>query len=506
MTPRHIIVFALGLLVAGPLGCGDDETGALPATLSDGTRVGVDQGSLCAEAFCVEGVACKSTYHVQAGGSGDGTANAPFGKLADAAAKAVAGDCIALAPGSYERAVLAGGVSLLGAGAERTTIQTTAGQTGLFIEDGSGGTLRGFAITGPGYGIAVKKVTGLTLTQLRFQGQRPTAIDVRQSTGLKISRVEVLQTAPGTGGGSVGLLLGEGSSATVELAYFSDCGGQGILVHESRLDMTASLVEKSGRYGVVIQCSQNVACANALASSLDRVELDQSAGVGLLVIGAKLQAQRLKVGHTTLSNNIGRGVELQNDAAVELSSSHIHDSGSQGIVVMAATGKLQDTTVEQSGAHGIWIQNIANGTLALSNTKVIGSVGAGIALTQSSGVSITGGSLSGVKNMMDLSTPNFDLIGDGLQIMDNSEATVQGVTISGVERVGLLIDSAKAKVQDSVISGAVGTLLVQKSPIVGSDYSNNKDGQGNSLTPASPTSPLPVNPIPLVGTMPVPLP
>lgn len=508
MKRQYCLGISAALVGALIIGCGDDGDGnSCQGKLSDGTCAGIAQATICTSTYCVQGVPCKNTYHVKAGGSGDGAAATPIGNLSDAAAKSRAGDCIAVAPGTYAPVNLRGGVSLLGAGADATSIQVTAGKTGVFVQDGSGGTLRGFTVSGPGYGLALYRVTGAALSNIRLTGQRPTALDVRQSTGITISQVEVRQTAPAsTGAGSAGILLREGSSATVQRAHVSGCAGQGVMAHESRLDMTSSLVQKSGEYGLVVQCTKSAACDGSLASGLDRVDLDHNAGVGLLVLGATVKARRLDIGRTTLIGQLGRGLGLQSDAALELTDSRVHDSAGQGIVVMSSTGTIKDTTVERSAERGVWIQDISSGTVALTDTTVAGAAWVGIGLTRARGVTLTGCTVSAVKKTMVVTNTDAGNIGDGVQVLDGSEVEVKAANLTGVERVGLLVDSAKARVKDSTISGTEGALLVQKSTIVPADFANNKDAGGNAITPAKPSANLLVNPKPLPGTMPIPLP
>lgn len=188
-----------------------------------------------------------------------------------------------------------------------------------------------------------------------------------------------------------------------------------------------------------------------------------------------------------------------------LSESKIHGSAGEGIVVAASTCTIRDTTVEGSAGRGVWLQDIASGAVKLDKVRVKGSSLAGIGMTKAKGVTLEGCEVSGVTKVLVLmATPAK--VGDGLQILDGSEATVRSIAIDGAERAGLLVDSAKATVKDSTISGDEGALLVQKAPIVGSDYANNQDGQGKAVAPQAPKADLVVNTKPLPGTMPVPLP
>ena len=119
-------VLLVCLLSAAACGGGSPST-CVPnfaVETDSGACAGVSAATLCDERFCVPADAqCGATWHVAAGASGgDGSEDRPFATLTEAAAPAEAGDCIAVAEGSYAGAVLGGGVSLYGAGAALVTI------------------------------------------------------------------------------------------------------------------------------------------------------------------------------------------------------------------------------------------------------------------------------------------------------------------------------------------------------------------------------------------------
>lgn len=194
---RRLRLVGLGLLAVmlGACSDGDDKPSGCE-TLSDGSCVGVTEARICDKSFCPAAeLSCQRSLYVdRTSQGGDGSEVKPFGALSEAAAVAVAGDCILLAPGEYEGATLKSGVSLLGAGAASVTIRSR-GPAALSVGPGQGASLtslmRGFSVTGDGRGIAVDSTEGLTITQVRLEKLQGVALSLRASHA-QLSFIEIV--------------------------------------------------------------------------------------------------------------------------------------------------------------------------------------------------------------------------------------------------------------------------------------------------------------------------
>lgn len=524
-SPRLTRRAALGALITvlgAASACSDEAQLECSYSLAGGRCVGVPQGGLCEGAFCTSGVSCTRTYHVRAGAGagGDGSAGAPLSRLADAASQAVSGDCIALAAGSYSPATLAGGVSLLGAGADSVTISVGAA-TGasplppaLTVKGGSGGVLRGFTISGEGRGLFVSKTANLRLEQLRVTRTREIGIEVSGATGLSIRNVEIDAIARGPAGADgAGLVVVAGADVSVDLSAMVGAASQGVLVSESRVALRDTLVQQCGEHGVAVMCSTDPRCQTSLASSLTDVTLLRNKGSSLLLFGARVSGARVEIDSPRFmgARRIARGIEAQahnnQQAHLELDSSTIRDSAGEGAVLDRTTGKLANTTIRDSGDRGVWVQGLDSGALLLKNNQVLDNSWAGIGATGASGLTIEGGTISGTrKKTLPAGNGGTITCGDGVQVLGSSRVTVQTTTVQNNARAAVLVDASEARVSGSTIAGGASALVVQNTSIDASAYKNNTDGSGKAVAPAKPPTPLPQDPTELIGHMPIPLP
>ena len=475
------LVVTLLLASAGACSGGDDPPQpSCEAELADGSCTGVRLSTICAETYCQTCSACQ----------------------------AKAGDCILVAAGAYGAATLAGGVNLLGSGAAVVTIKASSEKYALVVQGGQGGLLRGFTLSGDRRGLLVDGVGGLQIEQVRTDGVRELGIAAKKSVGLTLHEVTLSKARPDSAGKfGLGLLLVEASSATATRLAVQQSAAQGVHAATSALKLSDSAVSDSGRYGVVIDCAQDPARMGTLSSSVDRVLVQRSAGVGLWVGGAKLTVTQSEIGQTALSAGLARGVELQGQAQVELSGCRIHHSAGQGIVIDDSSGKLLKNTVSDNNERGIWLQCSKPASLALDGNEVTDSKLVGIGSTGCTGLSIKGGKVARIKKLPVLVGASSVVIGDGVQLLKQSEALGDGLTIEAAERVGLLVDGAKGTISNSTIDGAA-PLVVQNAPPADVKTSNNKDAAGKALGATTPTPAYGVitDFVSLVGSLPLPIP
>jgi hypothetical protein len=489
--------------------------------LGDGACVGVTLPVICNDTFCASGAACSKVWYVKKDTSGgDGSQGSPWGSLADAAARASAGECIALAAGSYDAAELEGGVSLLGAGASKVTISGASGKPALAMQSGSGGMVRGVALSSTRIGLRLRQMKGLRVEQVAVARAAGVGIDARGCTGLELENVLVKDVglvqvpAPDAGfpdaGGTatakshgVGVVLGEKSGAKIGASAVINCGTQGVLVHGSDATLEGVLVQGSGRYGVAVACAE----LGAPCPGTTRVEgctIDGSAGIGLLVQGGKLEAVQNEIGNTSYLDGVGRNVQVQSSAAVLLEKNRVHHSKGQGVVIDGATGKVVANTVESNEGRGAVIQNVTGGVgLALKDNVVLANERAGVAVLASTSVTIQGGRIADTKKRSTIIGADSAKIGDGLQVVKQSKIKVEKTTIEGNERVGVLVDDAETSIADTTIRGGEQALVTQGATAT---LTNVTDGTGAAVSAKNPTTPYLFNKADLVSTLPIPLP
>jgi hypothetical protein len=494
-------VWLAGLLALAAA-CGDPEC---KFALADGTCVGLIQTSTCSESYCTAGASCARTYFVDADAStsGDGSSTAPFSAIVPAAARAVSGDCIAVAAGTHSGQVsLAGGVSLLGKGAEDVTITGPGGGTGgglnpaVILRNRSGGLLRGFSVGGQGRGVAIVEVKGLRVEGVRIREVREVGLEAHESQGLVVARSEIVKVLPTTAGQfGVGVLLNDGSDARFDAAAVADCAAQGICANEARISVKGSLVRDNADHGVVIRCTGDARCKSTLASVMESSTLSKNRGSSVLQFGGKLTATSLDIGHAAEnSSGIARGLEAQarnsETAELQVSGCRIHHSAWQGVLLQGATGKIAASTVESNGDRGIWVQKFKArpGSLVLENSRVADNELVGVGATEDNSLIIKGGQITGTRlKIYALGTGTVEA-GDAVQILEGSEMAVDAVRLDKNARVAVLLDKSKARVSGTVIDGNKAAIILQNGPIDSAAYSNNKDGAGKPIDPKKPDS------------------
>jgi parallel beta-helix repeat protein len=522
----------LFLVVLSLFGCSEDGggNGSIPTAcdhkLADGTCVGVTLPDICGDTFCTGEATCSKVWHVEKDASGgDGSKGSPLGSLSDAAAKASSGECIALGPGSYDAARLEGGVSLLGAGASKVTISAT-GQPALAIEDGSGGLLRGVTLSSTHVGLRLRRMKGLRIEQVAVAKAAGAGIDARWCTGLELENVLVKEvgllqvtppdagvptgdagSAPGDGDPAnerhgIGLVLGKTSTAKVSASAVVKSGTQGVLVHGSDATLEGVLVAGSGRFGVALGCTVD-SCPDT--TRVERCTIDNSAGIGLLVQGGKLEAVENDIGNTSYHQGVGRNVQVQDGTQLLLEKNRVHHSKGQGLVIDDSNGKVLSNTVESNEGRGAVVQNVSTAPgLVFQDNQVTANERVGLAVLSSKSVTIQGGKIAGTKKRSTIIGPDSAKIGDGLQIATKSEIKVAKLKIEGNERFGVLVDDAETTIDDTTIKGGEQAVVVQVSSKA--TLNNVTDGAGVAITAKNPSTPYLLNNIALVSTLPIPLP
>jgi hypothetical protein len=602
-------LYILVALLCGLAGCAEEETHEPPGVcdhkLADGTCVGVTRPEICTDTYCTSGGSCSKVWYVkQDATGGDGSQSAPLGSLAEAAAKAAAGECIALAAGSYAAAEIRGGVSLLGVGSSRVTVSGADGAA-LTVRQGSGGLLRGLSLSSSRAALLLRQLQGLRVEQVQVTQARVVGIDARECTGLVLSNVTVVEVAlfpsgpdagpdasppdaggdasqpdavvdasqpdvgpdagvpdaphagdaavpdmavdggyiypdsapdapvpdvawtealpdatpvadggvdalspsdaapaPTGGGYGIGIVLGKNTTAQISAAAVIDSATQGVLVHGSTVTLEGSLVADSGRYGVAVDCTAG--CSGT--TRVSGCTITRNGGVGLLLIGGVLEAVKNDIGHTSYVEGVGRNVHLQSQAEVLLEDNRLHHSEGQGLVVDDVTGKVTGNTVEDNLERGVVLQQVKAPGLLLADNEVRANEGAGVAVLSSTAVTVQGGQVADTRMRLTPLGPLSAQVGDGLQIASASEVVVSGVKIAGNERLGVLIDAAKADIDQVTIDGGEAALVVQNAQLSDQVLGKVTDGSGAAIKAKSPATPYLLNDAELISTLPIPLP
>ncbi|MCA9665599.1 MAG: right-handed parallel beta-helix repeat-containing protein [Myxococcales bacterium] len=457
---------------------------------------------VCDGSYCLGDAACATTYFVRAGSSGDGSQASPFGRLDDAAKRATAGDCIALAAGSYEGGVIPAGVSLLGAGADHVTISGGASGAALSESGGSGALLRGFTVQSAVAGIALDNTQDTRVEQVTIAAAKGVGIDARGASRLVLRNVSIANVELGAGASAthgIALLVGAGSTATIEACDIDGAKTQGLLVHGSSATISRVRVRHSGVYGVVIDCHEG---CPAGGSRVERSHIVDNDAIGLLAIDGEVVLADNEIAGTRYGSGFARNVQLQG-VKLDVRGNTVRDSLGQGIVVHQCSGTIDKNKVTANQDRGMVVQRVT-AELLLSDNRIERNERSGLTLIESAAVKIKGGIIAETKKRLVLVGSKGVQVGDGVQLLRSSDTLIDGVTLRDNERVAVLADDSTFNALHNTFEGGEAQLVVQSGAT--GTYSGNKDDSGKPVASNTPVMPFENDPSELISTLPLPIP
>lgn len=411
---------ALGVvLVAALAGCGEDEPPAPPCSMLDGVCVGVPAGPICEEATCTQGVTCAALHAVSS-----------EVELSDALERALAGDCITLAPGSYGDVALPGGVSLLGRSAAEVRVAAVT------LGEGSGAWLRGMEIRG--------------------------GIDVGSATAVRIEATRIV-------GADRGLRLAAGASATVVSSEVAGAREHGILGRGfASLAVERSVVKGGEGPGLWLQCAEaGCDCTEKPSVTIDHVLVTGNRLVSTNLVGVSATMRSVHLIETRAEGfTPGGGLSVGGCADLGYAALRIEQTGSYGLLIDSASARPLGNSLEDKGIvviggkPGIWVQRVAGDdpsqevVLDGIDVRACGGTGLGFDLS-ARGIVVIGGKVAGTVNVTMPVEPAIQGrqadVGMGVMWKAGSTATIQSLELSGNQGIGLLIDGSVG--EGSGISG-----------------------------------------------------
>lgn len=333
-------------------------------------------------------------------GSGDGSREAPFATIEQATAQAQSGTIIALGKGThFADGYLPAGVTILGACVAQTVVsrrETAAKRIELYTT-AAGVEVRNLTISGSGVGLQVQGPTG----------------------SVHVEDVII------SGAHSYGCTLAAGAHATAHTLVIRDTGplvnggrGAGLTVSGgSRLEGSRVVVQGSLQGGVIGSDT------GTMVQLSDTAVLDTSPD------------------DTT---HIGRGVQVQNGARLELSRSFVAQHRDEGVLSsLGAAVQLTDVVVRDiaPGAAGTFGAGVSalQGTVKGARVRVEHATHAGITATQGGSISLTDVYVAGTQ---------LDDVNCGLGVFSRSGSSIT------IER-GFVTDSRSAGVESTAANSSM---------------------------------------------------
>ncbi|MFH2005402.1 MAG: right-handed parallel beta-helix repeat-containing protein [bacterium] len=456
----------------------------------------------------------------------DGTATAPFPTIGEALAVVDPGGQIAIAAGDYlERLNVNLEVRLAGRCAERVTIrgQVFLGQPRApvaLLSGGTGSTLSGVALTGPGEGLAIDGAQQVTIEDVQVTATGLYGISLSGGAEVDLHRVKV------TGCAQAGI-YSEASALTLNETVVRDTVGQqsdgrfgrGINAGCSsagscgRLEVTRSLLEgnrdsgvgtfgvaatltdtvvrttqpqqsdSTGGMGVAAWCHSSGPCGSL---NLSGCVIAENRGAGILASGVETAVTDTVVRDTRslVAGSEGRGVNADCSpsgtcAALDVSDSVIRGNRDGGIVAYGVPLTVVGTIVRDTGTnatggtagqYGHAIYALCDDTLgACGSFQVVNSL---LDTSACTGLAVKGlsgfVSASAIRNVSP--QPADGSFGFGIQIVGIADQVgpampsfnILGCEILDASLAGVFYYQARGTLSGSVVSGAENSVLMNQ--------------------------------------------
>jgi hypothetical protein len=455
----HISYANIVVLIGALTGCSSQSSSSAcaPENQVRGVCAGVPPAAVCTSDPCTTGVVCAQV--VQVGSDAE---------LQAAARGAMAGACIALAPGGYGAVDLPGGVSLLGRAADAVTVgKVTVGA-------GQGGVLRGLTTAG----VHVEGAKGVKIESVLVLGSADTGVlvDAQSSVSLVTSTIE--------GSARYGLYAVDAADVSLDRVIIAGSGAPGLWVASSA-DCPAPGAAPT------VEVTSSIVRDNHIA--------------GVALFGAKATFQGVDIlatvpGDAFHYGMLGGGLSIAACSDVDLKGMRVLDSKSFGVLVDGSAGTIggsgTDEDIEiQRNVIGLAVQNV------MAPFKL---EGAQLDQNQGVGINLGGGSQgviicrSGVTNTVAKSLPvgvGSKDVGDGLVWTDKSSAQISDLSLSGNALASVLIDGEASGLLDQVtLSGGDQTLGIVQQSFMGGMQPTIMDGTPALQVDAGEVHPVPMPP------------
>lgn len=463
-------------------------------------------------------VPCGAAYPTAPEGSGEivyvaaqcleseaaGTAAHPFVRISDALEHAADGATILVSAGTYaENLTLARPVTIVG-----SSNPDDPGDATLLLEAPEETPV---AISG----------AGVTLIGVRIEGAKGTGVEVDGGSATLWGSV-VTGTQPGAGAlPATGVLVRGGGALTLRATEVTGTAGTGVLVSEASAAITGSEVRDSLGYGI------------ALDRAASEVTISDTTVWGSTGAGVRVESSRVVIDGSTIANTAvdtadGEGAAADGVLSLEASGADgsglgpsdltVRDSvvtgnGRTGILCGGGTRTvvLQGNTISDNGlpgtsvfkyVAGVWLQSGAaeDPSSEIRGNSVTGNKLAGIFMFgETHGIPIVDNTVSGT-----LPEDAFgSVVGDGIGLAGGASAHIEGNTVTGSGRIGVMIESAPASatevtgntIEDSAEYGLTFQGQVEAIPQAGNTFSGNAGGDVADVpagTYGNPDRPIPL--------------
>lgn len=405
--PASLLVGCVLVLGCGGSG-GDPGSDCSANQRIAGVCAGVPDQPLCSSDPCTDGIHCSKVVSASTDA-----------ELTSALDGAGPGTCVAVAPGTYQRATVPAGVALLGMSAADVHIAS------VVLASGQGAKVRGIEVGSAG---------------LELGSARAFVID-----GVRVA------SASGDG-----IHAGSGASSTISRSTVDASTRYGIeLVDTGSIGIQTTQVTGSKGPGLRAECTGGCGCSAGMKLDVASSGIKQSGLVGVSLVGVDTTFNGVDVTDNAVGADFkpSGGIFVSACSSLVASGVRVLDNSSFGLMVnqsSATFGKPgTDAAVEVSRNFiGVSIQKTdAHQHVTLDNCTLADNSGVSIGVDgAANGIIIHDSHVSNTK-LVDLPALASDgtpvgskSVGDGLNWLGKSSLQIDGLDLSGDARASVLID------------------------------------------------------------------
>jgi hypothetical protein len=272
--------------------------------------------------------------------------------------------------------------------------------------------------------------------------------------GTTDAQLDAVRVAGATGDG---IEAAAGSRLTVSRSTVQNAGRYSVSAFDvGAITLQTTVLEQGGGPGLWAQCATGCDCQSTVDVTLEDTVIRGARLVGLSLVGVDATVSNVIIRDGAVDGAFvpSGGASVSGCAVLTASALQVLDNSGFGVLVDDASATFQPngsgSSLDVAGnQRGLWLQHIGQSEsqqLLLDGATVSDNSGVGLGISGGSvGVTIRSSAIATTTSvtlpvMIDGVSQGAQSVGDGLNWLDGSQVTIDGLTVSASARASVLID------------------------------------------------------------------